>query len=190
MTACGAGAGTSVVLAARTVVALAVCEACRRSTAPYRPPDALEPCLDCGGRLAGLRRVRRLRWADAAPAVARCPASTWLRPGDAFALVPPEDPGRTKHFALPPPPLPWEPGAPWDEAAARSRFARLPRSFDLGRIRACRIGVLGAGHLGAALLQQISPLPWKGILIVDRDVLETHNLPSYPLAAQTEEAAT
>ena len=189
MTACGAEADSSVVLATRAVVALALCEACGASTGPYLLPDALEPCPACGARLAALRRVRRLRWGEAAPAVARRAASAWLRPGDAFALVPAADAGRPTLFAVPSAPLPWEPGAPWDEAAARERFARLPRSFDLARIRSCRIGVLGAGHLGAALIEQIAPLPWKGILIVDRDVVEPCNIPSHPLAARREEAA-
>jgi len=189
MTACGAEADTSVVLATRAVVALAACEACHESTAPYLLPDALEPCAACGGRLAAVRRVRRLRWAEAAPAVAPRAATTWLRPGDAFALVPPAGAGRATLCAFPTAEPRWQPGAPWDEAAARERFARLPRSFDLARIRACRIGVLGAGHLGAALIEQIAPLPWKGILIVDRDVIEPCNLPSHPLATRAGETA-
>ena len=188
MTACGAEADTSVVLTTAAVVTLGVCQACGESCRPYLLPDALEPCPACGGRLAALRRVRRLPWGEAAPVVARRTASAWLRPGDAFALVPAADAGRAVLFAFPPPPLAWEPGAPWDEAAARERFARLPRSFDLARIRSCRIGVLGAGHLGAALIEQIAPLPWKGILVVDRDVLEPINAASHALAAREEEA--
>src|SRR5207245_10440107 len=111
-----------------------------------------------------------------------------LRPGGASARVPGAEAGRPTLFAVASAPLHAEPGVQWDEAAARERFARLPRSFDLARIRSCRIGVLGAGHLGAALIEQIAPLPWKGMLIVDRDVVEPGNIPSHPLAARREEA--
>jgi len=187
MSTCGAGADTSVVLATRAVVALAVCEACGESTGPYLLASALETCPACGMRLASLRRVRRLRWGEAAPTVARRAASAWFRAGDAFALVPATEPARATLFAFPPPPLQWEPGAPWDGAA--ERFARLPKSFDLRRIRTLRIGVLGAGHLGAALIEQLAPLPWKGMLIVDRDVVEARNVASHSLAARQEEAA-
>jgi len=183
MTACGAGADTTVVLATRAVVGLAICEACRESTAPYLPPGALGPCPGCGAPLVPLRRLRRLRWGEAASAVARCTASVWFRPGDAFALVPEGDARRATLFAFPPPAVPWQTGAPWDDAAGRERFARLPRTFDLARIRSCRIAVLGAGHVGAALIEQLAPLPWKAMLIVDRDVVEPCNIPSYALAA-------
>jgi len=189
MTACGAEADTVVVLATRALVTLAACVACGESTRPYVLPDALEPCAACGAPLSALRRIRRLRWGEAASRVAPLAARAWVRPGDAFALVPATDAARAVLFVFPPPPLAWEPGAPWDEAAARERFARLPRSFDLARIRACRIGVLGAGHLGAALIEQVAPLPWKGILIIDRDVVEPCNLVSHPLAARHQEVA-
>jgi len=170
---------TSLVFGAAEIVATAVCQLCVHVVAVYcaaRRP--LGECPICGGPLAAARRVRRVRWADAAAAHRR-PASAWFRPGDVFAA---EAAGAVRVFGFDPPAIAWEAGMPWDDAAGRTRFSRLPKELDLARIRETRLGLIGLGHLGAALLQQLAPLPWKAILLLDRDTLAEHNRQAYPLA--------
>jgi hypothetical protein len=144
------------------------------------PPHALGPCHACGAPIAAVRRTRRVPWGEAAAAVCGLGASAWFRPGDLFALV---DDGGTRTFAFAPPPLAWEAGEPWDAAAGAIRFARLPRSYDLERIREVRLALVGLGHLGAAILQALAPLPWAGLLFLDRDHIEPENVQAYALPA-------
>ena len=57
--------------------------------------------------------------------------------------------------------------------------------IDLARARSARLGIIGLGNIGAAVLAQLAPLPWRSVLLIDRDVLEGHNLPAHALAAET-----
>jgi hypothetical protein len=181
MTACGAGVDSEVVLATTELVHTAVCTGCGQRPRPYRPLP-LDSCGDCGGVLVAGRRVRRVRWGEVAPRVATAAASLWFRAGDVFAIA---DGDVTRRFAFPPPALAWEPGRAWDAEDAAERLAALPRRYDLGRIRATRLGLLGLGHLGAAILEALAPLPWAGLLLCDRDLIQLRNLPAYTLAAGT-----
>jgi tRNA A37 threonylcarbamoyladenosine dehydratase len=87
-------------------------------------------------------------------------------------------------YAFPAAPLAWEAGLAWDPARDAARFARLPADWDLARLRTARLGFLGAGHVGAAALAQLAPLPWAGFVFVDRDRLALHNRPSLAIAAE------
>lgn len=181
MRECAVTPEMAIVLGAGELVTAAVCRGCLDTCSAYRATgQPLSPCPRCGGQLAATRRARRVRWGEAAGVAARKPASAWFRSGDVFAV---EDGSRVRVYGFGPPALPWEPGSPWTAAESRVRFARLPKQWDLGRVRETRIGIIGLGHLGAAVLQQLAPLPWKGILAADRDVLGEHNLHAYALAA-------
>jgi len=46
------------------------------------------------------------------------------------------------------------------------------------------VAFLGLGHVGSAALQQLAPLPFAGFLLVDRDRIEEHNLPSSSLPVE------
>jgi ThiF family len=188
MAACGASADTIVVLAGRELVPSALCPNCSTRVRPFLPPaHALHPCAACGVPVAAARRTRRVRWGDAATTVGGLSASTWFQPGDVFAVV---DDSRPRKFAFAPPlPLAWEAGQSWDAAANAIRFARLPRCYDLERVRAVRLALVGLGHLGAAILQALAPLPWAALLCCDRDFLEPLNAQSYPLPAAAEVTA-
>ena len=126
-----------------------------------------------------LHRTRRLRWGDAASSVEQRAASAWFQPGDAFAVA--ADPPRL--YAFPAPPLAWQAGIPWNEERDDERFRRLPKNYDLERIRQTRIAIIGLGHVGGAVLEQLAPLPWAGFLLIDRDAMLPHNFQSHPLAA-------
>jgi ThiF family protein len=178
MRACRADVDTDVLLAATELVACATCS-CGGQVRPYRPRP-LGACQVCGADLVPLRRVRRVRWGEAAPALADASADVWFRPGDIFVL---SDGGATRAFAFAPPSLPWEEGRPWSPEEAATRLARLPRRYDLTRIRTARLGLLGLGHLGAAILEAIAPLPWAAVLLLDRDRFETCNIAAHVLAA-------
>jgi hypothetical protein len=214
----GAVAETKIVLAAGELARTAVCDRCsavaplyarveevRGEKRPQPRSDAGE-CPVCDGRLIAVRRVSRLRWGDAdlpvcaesggtepgvaggAPASVACePASRWFHDGDVFAL---EDEAGPRVLAFAPVPPPVERGVPWDGAAAAERFARLPASIDLARVRAARLGIIGLGNVGAAVLAQLAPLPWRSMLLVDRDVMEGHNVPAHAIAAGTPEPAS
>jgi hypothetical protein len=188
MAICDASVDTVVVLAGSELVSSALCPACSTRVRPFLlPAHALGPCRACGAPVAPVRRTRRVRWGDAAATACGLAASAWFRPGEVFALV---DDGRTRTFAFAPAaPLAWEAGQNWDAAAGAVRFARLPRCYDLDHIREKRLALVGLGHLGAAILQALAPLPWAGLLLCDRDVFEPLNAQSYPLSGATEVTA-
>ncbi len=178
--ACGFDPADSIVLASREVAELTTCVACLSAGYPYRRTQGRLPrCRHCGGEMAPLRRTRRLRWGAAAEQAGELPASEWFDPGDRFAVV-----GKRgkRAFAFPTPPLEWRSGKPWNAEEAARRFERLPGTYRLERIRRTRLAIVGAGHVGAAVLHQIAPLPWAGLLIVDRDRFESRNAPAYPLS--------
>lgn len=179
MDSCGVGPGAIVVLAASELVHTAACPDCGRHARPYRP-EPLGPCAACGTGLVPLRRVRRVGWGEAATAVAPLGADTWFRPGDVFAVV---EGGEARTFAFAPPVLAGEIGRDWDEVDDGPRLSRLPRRYDLARIRRTRIGLIGLGHLGAAILQAVAPLPWAELRLCDRDRFEIANAAAYPLVA-------
>ncbi len=188
MNECAVTPEMAIVLGAGELVTTAVCRDCLDTSPAYRAPaHPLPPCPRCGGQRAGIRRARRVRWGDAAALAAAEPASAWFRAGEVFA----DEAGtRVRVCGFGPPAVPWEPASPWNDSAARVRFARLPTQWDLGRVRETRIGIIGLGHLGAAVLQQLAPLPWKGILAADRDVLTEPNRQAYPLAEDSDEGDT
>jgi hypothetical protein len=170
-----------VVLAARELAVAVACPACGDvQDAARRADRPLGACARCRGPLAALRRARRLRWADAGPLAAGLAAGAWFDPGDVLAI---EGPRGARSVAFPALGPAWEPAAAWDERSARARYARLPACYDLARIRRARVAVLGLGHVGAAALQQLAPLPWAGLLLVDRDAIALHNLQAHPFAA-------
>jgi len=179
MDACGAGPDAVVVFATAAVVTTALCPACSRHLRPCRPLP-LDPCRGCGAPPAPLRRSRRVRWGDVAPVVATAAADTWFRAGDRFAIL---DGATARTFSFAPPAVAWEAGRPLEEAEVAARFTRLPRRYDLTRIRRTRLGLVGLGHLGAAILEGLAPLPWAGLLLADRDQIAVHNLAAYALAA-------
>jgi molybdopterin/thiamine biosynthesis adenylyltransferase len=180
--AAAGAAPDDVVLLGRTE--LVVRAACPRAhdAAPHVPAGApLPACAACGGALAPLRRARRFRAGDLPAEILAARAANLVRPGDAFAIEP-ADGGAAHAFVLPGAAAPWEPGASLPDGPAR--FARLPAELDLARIRRTRIALLGLGHVGAAALAQLAPLPWAGILLVDRDRVKRHNLASHALGAR------
>jgi hypothetical protein len=182
--ACGIYPADHIVLASRELAELAMCVACLLPGYPYRRVDRrLACCRRCGGEMEPVRRTRRLRWGAAAEQVGALPASEWFDAGDRFAVV-----GKrgTRAFAFPAPPLEWQSGKPWNAEEGAQRFERLPRVYDLERIRSTRLAIVGVGHVGAAVLQQIAPLPWAGLLLVDRDRFESRNAPAYPLLTTLE----
>jgi hypothetical protein len=182
---CGIDPGDDIVLASREVAEMATCRACLSPSYPYRRTGrSLGCCRHCGAELAAVRRTRRLCWGAAAEHVGGLAASEWFDPGDRFAVV---GERRTRAFAFPAPPLDWRSGRPWKAAEDAPRFERLPDVYDLERIRHTRLAFLGVGHVGAAVLHQIAPLPWAGILLVDRDRLEDRNIPAYPLLTNLED---
>jgi len=182
--ACGIDPADSIVLASREVAELATCVACLLPGYPYRRTQRrLACCRHCGGEMAPLRRTRRLRWGAAAEQVGELLASEWFDPGDRFAVV-----GKrgTRAFAFPAPHLEWRSGKPWNAEEGARRFERLPGAYQLERIRRTRLAIVGVGHVGAAVLHQIAPLPWAGLLLVDRDKFESKNAPAYPLLTTPE----
>lgn len=188
MTTCGAGPDTMVVLATTAIVETAICSGCHRTIHPYTADLLpLEPCRACNAPAVALRRTRHVRWGDAVSSAAVLSAGAWFRRGDAFALI---DATGPRTFAFAPPALRWERGRAWDAAQDGPRFARLPRGVDLERVRETRVAVLGLGHVGSAILQSLAPLPWRGLLLVDRDAFEVHNLPAHVLAASGAGGAT
>jgi hypothetical protein len=181
MTACGVGPDAVVVLAATEVASAAICPGCGTQSRPYAA-IGLGPitCIGCGAVALPLRRARHVRWGEAATTVATATATTWFRPGDSFAVL---DGDGARTFAFPPPALPWEAGRAWEPAVDPARFSRLPTGYDLQRIRATKLAILGLGHLGAAILEALAPLPWAGLLLLDGDHLEPHNVAAHALAA-------
>jgi len=87
-------------------------------------------------------------------------------------------------YAFPAAPLAWEAGRAFDPARDAVRFERLPADWDLARLRSLRVAFLGVGHVGAAALAQLAPLPWASLVFVDRDRLELHNRPSLAISAE------
>jgi hypothetical protein len=176
---CGIDAADSIVLASRELAELAICVDCLLPGYPYRRTQRrLACCLHCGGEMVPVSRTRRLRWGAAAEQVGELPASEWFDPGDRFAVV-----GKTstRVFAFPAPPLDWSSGKPWNAEEGARLFERLPGAYRLERIRRTRLAIVGVGHVGAAVLHQIAPLPWAGLLLVDRDRFESRNAPAYAL---------
>ena len=137
--------------------------------------------------MAPVRRTRSLRWGAAAEQVGELPASEWFDPGDRFAVVGERG---SRAFAFPAPPLEWQSGKPWKAEEGARRFERLPGAYNLERIRRTRLAIVGVGHVGAAVLHQIAPLPWAGLLLVDRDRFESRNAPAYPLLTTREAEET
>jgi tRNA A37 threonylcarbamoyladenosine dehydratase len=91
--------------------------------------------------------------------------------------------GGARAYRFQPTPLPWEPGpAAWNEDTDRALFVRLPELYDLERIRRGRLAVVAVGHVGAAVLAQLAPLPLAGIVLVDRDEYSARNAQSFALA--------
>jgi hypothetical protein len=173
----------TIVLAASELVHVAACgPPCWEVARPLRRIGSPRlPCSRCGAPQSTLRRTRRVRWAEAAACVGHASAARWFEPGDAFAV---EGRDGARLYRFPAPPLAWEPGEPWREAAARPRFRRLPADYDLDAIRGRRVALVGLGHVGSAVLQQLAPLPFAGFLLVDRDRIEEHNLPSISLPVE------
>ncbi len=170
-------------LAGTEIVELALCVRCRAPAHPYRRVGSPAiPCCACGAALAPARVTRRVRWSDAAPQPGSASAASLFVAGDAFAV---RGRGGSRAYRFPPTPLSWEPGrAAWNEDADRALFVRLPELYDLERIRRGRLAVIGVGHVGAAVLAQLAPLPLAGIVLVDRDVYAEHNSQSFALANQ------
>jgi molybdopterin/thiamine biosynthesis adenylyltransferase len=173
--------GEHVVIAAGEWVTAAACrecgelvETCRRAGQP------LGSCPRCAAALAPLRRARRVRWSDARAHATGLWADAWFAPGDVFAV---DGPSGARAYVFPAAPMSGEPGTRWDEPAARPRFERLPDAFDLARIRCSRLAFLGLGHVGAAALQQLAPLPWAAVLLLDREAIELRNLQAHAFAA-------
>ena len=162
----------------RELAASAVCSTCFDIDAPWLRADRpLAPCASCGAPRSVLRRARRVRLSDVSREVLAMPADRWFEPGDVFAEV-----ERPRAWRFRGGRRASEAGRPLSDAEARERFKRLPPDWDLGAMRRTRIAVLGVGHLGAALLQSLAALPWREIVIVDRDPsLELHNLQSHAL---------
>jgi hypothetical protein len=177
--ACGASSACTLVLDGE-IVTRAMCTDCHRVVEPYVRAGATTECEDCGGGLVSLRRTARVAWDAVPPALADRPAARWLRRGDVFAIV---DDETVRVFAIAAPPLPLAPGRAW-VAADGERFVRLPRAFDLARVRSLRLAIVGLGNVGGAALAQLAPLPWAGVVLVDRDRLEPHNLQAHALAAR------
>jgi len=93
--------------------------------------------------------------------------------------------GGARAYRFPPTPLPWQPGrAEWNEATDRELFVRLPELYDLERIRRGRLAIIGVGHVGAAVLAQIAPLPLAGLVLVDRDDFAPHNAQSFGITVE------
>jgi hypothetical protein len=182
--ACGLRPDDSVVLAGGQLVATAACTGCAAVTWPHTRSDReLRGCSDCGAARVAVRRTRRVRWGDVAGEVSGQSADAWFEPGDAFAIDA-ADPSRSRVVSFPPRPLGWRRGRPW-RPADLARFERLPAAWDLERVRATRLGLVGLGHVGAAVLHELAPLGWGGLLLVDRDQIEPRNLVSHALAATT-----
>ena len=172
----------TIVLATSELVHIAVCRQCREVARPLRRIGSPRlTCSRCGAPLVPVRRARRVRWAEAAASVGHASAADWFEPGDAFAV---EGRGGARVYRFPAPPLAWEPGAAWHDETARPRFRRLPSDYDLDAVRRTRVAFLGLGHVGSAALQQLAPLPFAGFLLVDRDRIEEHNLPSSSLPVE------
>jgi hypothetical protein len=175
-------AGDEIVLAGGELVSASLCRACASVDAPYRRIDATLPaCSRCGTPTDPLRRTRRLRFGAATGSVSELAADVWFLPGDRFAV---RGADGVRVYAFPAAPLAWEPGRSFDPHRDAARFARLPADWDLARLRSARLGFLGVGHVGAAALAQLAPLPWAGLVLVDRDWLAPHNQPSLALAAE------
>jgi molybdopterin/thiamine biosynthesis adenylyltransferase len=186
--ACGIDPADHIVLASREVAELATCVACFLPAYPYRRTERrLACCRHCGGEMVPVRRTRRLRWGAAAEQVSGLPASEWFDPGDRFAVIAERG---TRAFAFAASPLEWQSGKPWNAEQDALRFERLPGAYDLERIRRKRLAILGLGHVGAAVLHQIAPLPWAGLVLVDRDRFESRNAPAYPLLTTPEAKET
>ncbi len=171
--------GESTVVVSAEIVTRAFCQGCRHVGSPYARLSEPACCDQCGAPSAPLRRTTALAWDAVPPALHAEPASRWLKRGDVFAIV---DADETRVYALAAPPLPADLGLPWDATAAE-RFVRLPRTLDLERVRSTRLAIIGLGNVGAAALAQLAPLPWKGVVLADRDQLAQHNLQAHALAA-------
>jgi molybdopterin/thiamine biosynthesis adenylyltransferase len=182
LVAAGATPDDVVLLARGAFVAAAACAGCGRGAVPLTPAGALLPaCGSCGGAMHALRQVRRAPASALLAAGGDRPSSAWLAPGDVFAL---ERDGAARAFLLPGAGGPWQRGRPLQADEAAVRFRALPECIDLERVRATRLALLGLGHLGAAALSQLAPLPWAGLLLVDRDAVEEPNLAAWALAAE------
>jgi len=178
---CGIVPASEIVPAGPEIVTSALCRRCHAASRPYRPRHTMLPCSTCGGTIAPLRRVRHVAWRDAAPLLDGFPASIWFRPGDAFALR--DADGTARVLSFPSRGVGWERGRAYQPARDAERLRRIPATIDLDRVRRTRLAVLGLGHLGAAMIEALAPLPWAGLLLQDRDRLETANIQSHALAA-------
>ena len=170
-------------LAATEVVELALCGRCFERAHPYRRVGSPAiPCRACGAELAPARVTRRIRWSDAAPHVGSASAASLFLAGDAFAV---RGRGGARAYRFPPTLLPWQSGrAAWNDATDRELFVRLPELYDLERIRRGRLAIVGVGHVGAAVLAQIAPLPLAGLVLVDRDDFAPHNAQSFGITVE------
>lgn len=181
--ACSIHPEDTIVLAASELVETAMCVHCFATARPLRRVGSPRPpCTGCGGPMAPVRRARRVRWGDAAASMRHASASEWFAPGgDAFAV---EGRDGARAYRFPAPRVAWQAGAPWSEEAARRRYERLPSDYDLDAIRRKRIAILGLGHVGAAVLQQLAPLPFAGFLLLDRDSFQERNRPSFAIPVE------
>ena len=180
MVPAGVGSSARIVPAGADIVTSALCRPCGTTSRPMRPASTMLPCAACGSTLVPLRRSRDVPWGEAAAALDGLPASVWFQPGDAFAVCDPD--GEARQVAFPPVAIPWERGRPFDVATDAERFVRAPAGLDLERVRRTRLAVLGLGHLGAAVVEALAPLPWAGLLLLDRDRLEIANVQAHALA--------
>jgi len=181
LAASGIQPASEIVSAGHEIVTSALCPRCHAASRPYRPRQTMLPCPACGGAIAPLRRARQVAWGDAATTLDGFPASVWFRPGDAFALRDPD--GTARVLAFPPTGIAWERGRAYEPARDGERMSRVPATIDLERVRHTRLALFGLGHLGAAMLEALAPLPWAGLLLLDRDHLEAANVQSHALAA-------
>lgn len=177
---CGIDGDDLVVLGSRELVVTAVCVSCTSPDFPYRSVGTpLARCQKCGGDQAPVRRARRVRWGEVAERMSGAAATEWFASGDCFAVI-----GKrgTRVFEFPAAAVEWERGREWLPEDAR-RFARLPNNYRLDRIRRTRLALIGLGHAGAAVLHQLAPLPWAGILLLDRDRFEPVNSVAHALSS-------